>query len=298
MQDPAPARSFLPHGWLGAAILIGAQLGLAARVAWIATWLTPVMWTGLILLVDALVFWLRGRSWLRGRGREFPLLVLVSVGVWLLFEAYNLHLRNWQYAGLPSNSLVRDFGYFWSFATIMPGVFEVSDLAEALLDRFGLARPTARRLKLGPSWAWSIAGLAMISIPLTLSSERAGYLFGAVWIGFFVLIDPLNGQLGAPSLRRQWQDGDRRTSIALLIGGLACGFLWEAWNQQAASASGAYWIYTFPSALRPLGLRYGQMPLLGLLGFPPFALELHAFYQLLRQMLGGERIFGTARNRS
>ncbi len=297
MQVPARARSFLPHGWLGIAILLGGQAALAAGVPWIATWLTPVMWTGLILLVDALVFRLRGRSWLRSRGREFPLLVLVSVGVWLLFEAYNLHLHNWQYAGLPNSSLVRDLGYFWSFATIMPGVFEVSDLAEALLERFGWARPTERRLRLGPGWAWSIAGLAMISVPLTLSSEQAAYLFGAVWIGFFVLIDPLNGQLGVPSLRRQWIGGDRRRSIALLIGGLACGLLWEAWNQQAASAGGAYWIYTFPGALRPLGLRYGQMPLLGLLGFPPFALELHAFYQLLRQMLGGERIFGSSRDR-
>lgn len=309
MSHSSPTPHFPIHGWLGAAILLAGQVALAAGVGWIATWLTPVMWTGLILLVDGLVYRLRGESWLVNRGREFPLLVLVSVAVWLLFEAYNLHLRNWQYAGLPEDMLVRDFGYFWSFATIMPGVLEVCGLALAVLERIGwvarapavapspldaAARDRGMAASSGriPSWAWSLAGLAMISIPLALPAKLAAYLFGAVWIGFILLLDPLNQRLGLPSLREQWGRGMRSTTYALLLGGLACGLLWEAWNQQAAAAGGAYWIYTFPSALRPLDLRYGQMPLLGLLGFPPFALELYAFYQFLRELLGGQRLLG------
>ncbi len=286
-------RPTLPvHAWIGAAILVTGQALLLVGVSWMATWLTPVMWTGLILLLDGLVHRLRGRSWLTSRVREFPLLLLVSVGVWLLFEAYNLHLRNWQYTGLPESSLVRDVGYFWSFATIMPGVFQVSELVQALLERWRRADPTASGARLGPAWAWSLAGLAMVSIPLVLPADTAAYLFGAVWIGFFLLLDPLNASGGSPSMRQQWMAGVRRPALSLLVGGLLCGFLWEAWNQQAAAAGGAYWIYTFPSGLRPFELRYGQMPVLGLLGFPPFALELFAFYQLLRQMLGGDRVFG------
>ena len=92
---------------------------------------------GLILFVDGIVYRLRGRSWLMTQRREFPLLVLASVAVWLIFETYNLHLRNWRYEGLPVNTLARDTGYFWSFATIIPGVFEIVDLVLALIERVG-----------------------------------------------------------------------------------------------------------------------------------------------------------------
>ena len=258
-----------------------------------ATWLTPVMWTGVILFIDGVVFRLRGRSWIMSRRRELPLLVLASVGVWLIFEAYNLHLRNWRYEGLPASSLARDLGYFWSFATIMPGVFEASDLCLAVLER---RRPAVRipnsMGRVGPPWAWSIAGIAMITIPLALPPETAALLFGAVWIGFFLLLDPLNEMLGVAALRQRWRLGDRQTLYSLLLGGMICGFLWETWNQQAVRAGGAYWVYLVPQALRVFGWHFGQMPVLGLLGFPPFALELFAAYQLLREMLGGARLLG------
>lgn len=274
-------------------IILGGQALLAAGSAFMATWLTPIMWTGLILLVDGIVYRLRGRSWLSTRRREFPLLLLASVGVWLIFEAYNLHLRNWRYEGLPDDLLVRYFGYFWSFATIIPGVFEIADLVQALL-----ARSKKQEVKqhsdsiTGPRWAWWLAGVALVTIPLVVPARTATYLFGAVWIGFFLLLDPLNEKLGLPSLRNQWRLGTRHMIWALLLGGLICGFLWETWNQQSAAAGGAYWVYIFPEELRPLDLTYGQMPLLGLLGFPPFALELFAFYHIIRESLGGDRIFG------
>jgi hypothetical protein len=281
------------HTWIGLAIILGGQALLAAGSSIVATWLTPVMWTGLILLIDGIVYRLRGHSWLMTRRREFPLLVLASVAVWLIFEAYNLHLRNWRYEGLPEISLVRDLGYFWSFATIIPGVFEIADLVEALLERVGGSGSKTRSTRpVGPSWAWWLAGIAMVTIPLALPASAAAYLFGAVWIGFFLLLDPLNEKLGLPSIRKHWNHGTRRKIWALLLGGLVCGFVWEAWNQQAVAADGAYWVYLFPEELRPLGLTYGQMPVLGLLGFPPLALELFAFYFIIRELLGGDRIFG------
>jgi len=281
------------YTWIGLAILLGGQALLAIGSSFVATWLTPIMWTGLILFVDGIVYRLRGRSWLTARRREFPLLILASVAVWLLFEAYNLHLRNWRYEGLPDSSLVRDFGYFWSFATIMPGVFEIVDLVHAVMKRIRRPETAPRSTSpIGPGWAWGLAGVAMVTIPLALPTQTAAYLFGPVWIGFFLLLDPLNEKLGLPSLRQQWRQGGRGMIWALLLGGLISGFVWETWNQQAVAAGGAYWLYLIPEELRPLGLAFGQMPLLGLLGFPPFALELFAFYNLIRESLGGDRIFG------
>ena len=301
-----PARqSFrLPgHTWIGLLVLAAGQFGLFRGSPLTATWLTPIMWSGYILALDGANFRLRGQSWLTTRRREFPLLVLLSVAVWLLFEGYNLHLVNWVYRGLPTRALVRDIGYFWSFATIMPGVFETADFVAALFERAaglpaagrrttGQRTATRPRSVVGPAWLWWLAGIAMVSLPLALPNPAAAHTFGAVWIGFFLLLDPLNERLGLPSIRAQLAGGHRRPALALLLGGLLCGFLWETWNQQAVRAGGAYWVYTVPQALRVFGWHFGQMPVLGLLGFPPFALELFAAYQLLREMLGGSRLFG------
>ena len=273
--------------------MLAGQGLLQMGISFIAVWFTPIMWTGVILLLDGIVYRLRGRSWLMNRRREFPLLVLSSVGVWLLFEAYNLRLVNWLYRGLPASELQRNLGYFWSFATIMPGVFESSDLVLALLERSKLERSNHKpRITLGPPWLWMLVGIAMVTLPLALPAWIGAYLFGSVWIGFIILIDPLNQRLGIPSIRSQLSNGYAQKTVALLLGGLICGFLWETWNQQAFQAGGAYWIYTFPQALRIFGWKFGQMPVSGLLGFPPFAVELFAFYQLSRELLGGKRVFG------
>ncbi len=285
----APIRRFPRHTWLGVAILIGAELGVAAGSRLLTTWLTPIAWTGTILAVDGCVRRVRGESWLTTRAREAPFLFLASVGIWLLFEAYNFHLRNWAYLGVPHNPLLRDLAYAWSFSTIAPAVFEIADLVQGILGRrSGGVDP--RIAGKGSSGSISIlVGLAFVIVPLILPSSIASYLFGAVWLGFIFLVDPINERLGARSLRRLWRSGDRSPILSLLLAGLICGFLWETWNYQAMRAGGAYWVYEIPDALRIFGLRYGQMPVLGLLGFPPFALELSCLYTLFRTLLRLDR---------
>ncbi len=279
------------HAWLGLTILVGSQIALARGMSGLATWWTPVQWTGYILLADGVVCALFGDSWLTAQRREFPLLAVLSVGIWLVFEAYNFHLRNWYYVGVPQNPWLRNLGYFWSFATILPGIFETADLLGAILVG---RRPSApwsaspEPAPLGPMW---FVGLLMIGLPLAVPSPIAAYLFGLVWLGFIFVLDPINMRLGAPSLLARWRHGDRFPVLALLLAGLLCGFLWETWNYQAYRAAGAYWVYSVPQPLRIFGWHFGQMPVLGLLGFPPFALEMFAWYFLLRRVLGGERLF-------
>lgn len=299
MHDtPRTRRPAVPQMWIGLAAMTAIQVLLAAGNQFVATWLTPLMWTAYIAIADGLVYRLRGVSWLADRRREFPLLILVSVGVWLLFEAYNLHLRNWVYFNVPPNPMIRDIGYLWSFATIMPGVFETSELVLAVMERMGRATPAAAApVPSNPSntAVWFIVGLGLVTIPVLVPTWIAAYLFAPVWIGFFPLLDPLNRMLGAVSLSELFRNGLRRPVYALLIGGGICGLLWEAWNLQASLAGGAYWVYTIPQALRVFDLHYGEMPVLGLLGFPPFALELFAAYVFLRQALGGDRLWHPAR---
>lgn len=271
--------------------MLAAQGGLILRLSWIATWLTPIMWTGYILFADGLVFKRRGRSWLTTRKLEFPLLALLSIGIWLIFEAYNFHIHNWLYGGVPESPLVRDFAYGWSFSTILPGVFITSELVLSFFPQKP-ERPSSHKESRIPQWVNVLLGITLVFMPVALPVEIAHYLFGAVWLGFIFLLDPINQMIGGPSLLQQWRLGIRAQTISLLVGGLICGFLWEAWNYQAFLRVGGHWIYTVPEPLRIFGIHYGQMPILGMLGFPPFALELYLIYHCLRSTLEMERIIG------
>lgn len=283
-------RCLPPYAWLGLAILLGSQVALPFGVSGLATWWTPIQWTGYILLVDAIVHWLTGESWLTRHLREFPLMALLSVGIWLIFEAYNFRLRNWVYVGVPTNPWLRNLGYFWSFATILPGLFETADFVGAIAARRRVSAPWTTKPDRSPVGnLWSL-GVIMLVLPLAVPSHVASYLFGLVWVGFILLLDPLNAVLGAPSLLARWKQGDRLPILALLVAGFACGLLWETWNHQAFRALGAYWVYTVPEPLRIFGWHFGQMPVLGLLGFPPFAWEMFAWYYLLRQLIGPGRV--------
>ncbi len=277
--------------WLGFFIMVVAQFGLILKVSWVATWLTPIMWTGYILFVDGLVFKRRGRSWLTSRKLEFPLLAFLSIGIWLLFEAYNFHIQNWLYRGVPESPIARDIAYGWSFSTILPAVFITSELVLSFLPQTQEIPPSQSKSRI-PQWVYFLTGVTLVFVPVGLPVEIARYLFGAVWLGFIFVLDPINLKMGGPSLLQQWALGKRALTISLLIGGLLCGFLWEAWNFQAFLQAGGHWIYTVPDPLRIFDLHYGQMPLLGMLGFPPFALELYLMYHFLRTTLEIDRLLG------
>jgi hypothetical protein len=292
--QPRSDSSSLPlHTWLGIAILIAGEAGILLHLPWVATWFTPIMWTGFILSVDGVLARLRGRSWLTTRRAEFPFLALTSIFIWLIFEVYNFRLQNWLYRGLPENGIVRDIGYFWSFATIAPAILIASELIYTLLYKFRRASnhpPSA--IKLGPRWPWILLGFSMVAIPPMLPIPAARFTFGFVWIGFILLFDPINERLRAPSLRQELTSHPSGTLTALMAGGLLCGLLWEAWNFQALGAGGGHWVYKVPEQLRIFGLHYGQMPVLGLLGFPPFAVEVYVLYQTLRSVLDIDRMLG------
>jgi hypothetical protein len=266
------------------------ELAYAFNVRVVEVWFTPIMWTGFILSADGWVFQLRGESWLTTRRRSFGLLLLISVAVWLLFEVYNFHLQNWLYRGVPFNPFWRDVAYFWSFATIMPAVFLASEISMELLKRTGLQDVFSWRLEYsGSKRLWFVLGAAMVLIPPAVPLPWARFLFGFVWLGWIPLLDSINDEFGSPSFRGQWQNSNWLPTLGLLIGGFMCGLLWETWNFQAAIAGGGHWIYTVPEPLRVFGWHFGKMPFLGLLGFPPFAMELWAFYVFLIRMLGGCR---------
>src|SRR5262249_5287879 len=156
-----------------------------------------IAWTGFILFADSIVWRARGRSWIRSSAGEFVFLALASIPLWLVFEFYNLYIENWYYTGLPANFWLRQFGYAWSFATIWPAIFEAADLIDVWR---GPARPTADTTGTSSSTPVLLsiaAGIAMLLWPLVWPSR---YLAAPVWLGFILLLDPINAAMGEASL--------------------------------------------------------------------------------------------------
>lgn len=264
------------YGWAGLFLLVAAEYGLSRRIEPFYSWFYCFAWWSYILVADNLLLVLRGRSLLTSRRSEFRSMLPISVFVWLLFEGCNLVTRNWSYVGVPASLWERWAGYAAAFATVLPGIFITSDLAEALIfgkgdrsaseaEQFLMAPPTR------PSPRLIVTGALLCGTPFIWPR----YFYPAVWIGPILVLDPLLERFNVQSLSISIASGRRRRVWSLLIGGLLCGILWEFWN----SGAGSRWIYSVPFFG---SWKVFEMPVLGFLGFPPFALECWILYHLLQ----------------
>jgi hypothetical protein len=272
------------HGWLGLAMIVAAEAALVGGHPLVARWFTPLVWTGYVLFVDGLAARLTGRSYLTTDRVEGVLVALTSIAAWWLFELYNAprFWRGgsdaaglwWRYHGLEPNLFLRRVGYDWSFATIFPALFLTATVLRASLVRRARVRPW--RSSRGTLRALVITGAAAAVLPLVVVSA---WLVPLVWSAFTLLLEPLNARAGRPSWLADLGRGDASRLVALLGAGLVCGALWEFWNYWAATK----WTYSVPY----LGdVKIFEMPVLGYLGFPPFALECFAMYHWVRGVLG------------
>lgn len=266
MDSTASPRRFPLYGLVGAGLLIVSSALLYFEIEPFETWFFVFAWWSYLLVADALVFRLRGHSRIKSEPRSFLTLFPLSVFFWLLFEALNLRLMNWRYLGVPWNTSLRWTGYLLSFSTVLPGLFETRDLLEAL----GLFQKRIFAIiQISAVWLWVSLGLGFFCLALPLVWPNV--FFPLVWVAFIFLLDPVLYLLGGPSLLRQWESVGLKEVYLLMASGLVCGGLWELWNVWA----GAKWVYDIPY----LGFaRIGEMPLLGFLGFPPFAVECYCLY--------------------
>ena len=271
-------------GWAGLTLIFFSELLNSQHFSWVATFFTPMVWTGYVLLADSLTSSLKGDSLLSTRPRRFFSLIFWSVPLWLIFEAYNLRLQNWKYVGLPENVAVLCLGYVWSFATIWPAIFETAALVEALGIFHKTNRPLSS-LKLSARLGLLVCGLVFVVVPAAAPPGIGQYLFGAVWIGFVLFLDPLNYRWNGFSFLHKFEAGETAPFWNFITAGWICGILWEFWNYWA----GAKWIYIFPMGQ---AWKVFEMPLAGYLGFLPFALEckvMFEFLQTLKTRFGHER---------
>lgn len=271
----------MAYGYIGLAIILAAEALLFTGNQIVGRWFTPIVWTGYLLFIDALVYKLKRRSLLVTDRLELLIIAVVSIGSWWLFEFYNaprfwesdLELW-WHYHNLEPNPYLRRVGYDWAFATIFPALFVTAQFFSATIFR---KQENARPLKLSRSTLYSLIFIGAVGaiLPLLIISQ---WLVPLVWLSYVLLLDPLNALRGWPSIVGDLARGSYRRLLALLASGGLCGVLWEFWNYWAISK----WTYTVPY----LGnVKIFEMPVLGYLGFPPFAIECWAMYIFCRSLL-------------
>jgi hypothetical protein len=108
--------------------------------------------------------------------------------------------------------------------------------------------------------------LALGAASLVLPLAWPDLFYPLTWGSFVFLLAPWNRRRASRSFLRDLEHGEAGALCRTLLAGLVCGVLWETWNYWARTK----WIYTVPGFER---LKLFEMPLLGFLGFPPFAVE-------------------------
>jgi Domain of unknown function (DUF4332) len=254
-----------------AAALIGVAIGLALRgVEPAATWLYQAAWYPTIVAMAALIARREGRDPLTANPVHALSLFAWSAVFWFFFELLNWRLDNWYYVNVPDARPARWIGITLAFATVLPAIFLAARALESwtVFRRVPAARMRVTALGLRLT---ALAGLVFLVLPLIWPR----YFFPLVWGATTLLAEPaLYRRERRWSLIGDLERGDLGRILRLLASGALIGLLWELYNSIARSR----WIYTVPGLEN---LKLFEMPLLGFLGFPVFALECWSVFHLL-----------------
>lgn len=255
--------------WIGFLSLLISQGMMLAKVEPVSTYFYPFIWWSYIILIDGLVFWIKGSSLFTRLKIKIFLLILCSAGFWYFFEILNIRINNWFYTGPSFHPVGRVIFGTLAFGTVLPAILETYEFLESLGLWRNFKFPQWKRWG-QPHYLWIAIGIVM----LVLSLIWPKYFFWTIWLAVIFILDPDVDNHNGKSLFSELRQGNTQTFYLLLLTGLICGALWEFWNYW----TGLKWVYNVPF--------FGQwkvfeMPVLGYLGFPFFALECYIFYNWL-----------------
>jgi len=255
-------------------MILFSEVNFYFKIEPFASWYFPIIWFGYIFVVDAVVYKLKGHSLIMSRKEQFLKALLLSALIWWLFELINYRLTNWSYAGvLPVSSFARKIYGTVAFSTVLPAITETFELVKTfkLFDKFKLLK----HHNLTHKFLNSMVYIGVIMLILSVAYPK--YFYPFVWFSFFFVLDPINYLHKQPSIIGYWKNGNIKIPLMLFVAGILCGLLWEFWNYYAVTK----WFYEIPF----LGFfKIFEMPILGYLGYGPFALELFAMYYFARSL--------------
>lgn len=270
----AGARRLKPHFWVGIALLLVGHVLIFARtpqgtqVRPLSDYWFAAVWFGYIFAMDAVIFARDGRSLFVTHRKVFLAMLPLSAATWYGFEWVNGFVQNWHY--LRPYDLPEWWAQLWSlvfFSTVTPAMWETADF----VGGWKVIRNLRQRRAFNVPPFVLVTLMALGVVFFLLPAVWPLYFFPLIW-GFAVLIlDPINYWRGHPSILGYLSRGDWRVPLALYIGGQICGLLWEFWNYWAFPK----WQYTVPF----VGfLKVFEMPLLGYIGYGPFAWEVYSIF--------------------
>jgi hypothetical protein len=280
-EDAAAGRSGLPDGRLVATQLVAGLaicgFGWGTSLAGIEPfrgWWFDLVWSGFILAADAVVWARAGRSLLHGGGWRVVGMFALSAPFWWTFEVANWRLENWRYVGTTvSGGQAHLAVKTLSFMSVLPALAEARDLLRSFV-RF--PHPPAVPLPSRTATVLVVAGLVCVPV-LYLFPDQT---FPLVWLAPLAVLDAVAELRGRPSIIALVRRGRAGPVVLVAAAGLGTGLLWEVWNWGALP----FWEYRVPYVDHwPVF----EMPVLGYLGYLPFALAADAFWRLFTGGVGG-----------
>lgn len=265
---------FKKYGVLGIILIVLMELNFIFKIEPFAHWYFPLIWFGYILVIDALVYKIKGNSLISNRTGLFLGLVIISAFFWWVFELVNIGVSNWNYSGTQGLGAGHNIFGFLSFATVLPALFETTELILAvhLFDKVKLKK----KHKITKTFLHTmiISGIACFFLPMFLPK----FTFPLIWLSFFLILDPINYINKQPSIIGHLKKGKLAVPLSLLLSGIILGFFWEFWNYWAVIK----WTYNVPF----VGFfKIFEMPILGYFGYFPFALELYSMFWFIRSLI-------------
>lgn len=256
-------------GLIAFSILLFSQISMFFKIEPFYTWFYLFAWWSYIVIIDSIIFKLKGNSLIRSRGKEIIFLAVWSTIFWFIFESINLILQNWYYVNLPVDTFLRRSSIILAFATVLPCLFETAELLE-YSDIY--SKLSIKRFKLSVYLIVTLFVVGILFILLSITFPQ--FFFPLVWGSFLLILEPILYLSGGRSLLKDLEKGYPRKILILLTSGLICGFLWEFWNYWAYSK----WMYTLPYLNQ---VKIFEMPIAGFLGFPLFAVECYVMYNFI-----------------
>lgn len=258
-------------GWIGLILIILVELNFIFKIQPFYSIYFPIVWIGYILFIDSLVFRLKGKSLISNNFDKLLGMFIISPLVWWLFEFFNISLQNWHYIN------TQIFGQYYNlfalicFSVVIPAFFETFELFKTLFK----TKENHKIRKIKKSHLYLIICLGVITLVLSLLFPK--YCFPLIWICLFLILDPINYMRKQPSLINQFMNKKGRVFLSIIVSILLMGFLWEFWNFYAQ----VKWVYTIPFFKL---WHVFEMPLLGYLGYIPFAFELYSIYYFVKSL--------------
>ncbi|MBI4095457.1 MAG: hypothetical protein HY438_01200 [DPANN group archaeon] len=265
-------------GLLGIAMIILGEISMIFNIG-IPVSTFQLVWFGYILLIDALVYKLRKHSLLHNDKLQFLFIMILSAGMWWVFELINLYLGNWSYV-LGGKSLnifepANAIRVTIAFSTILPAFFETYELFKSL-HLFSHAH-LKKKHKISKRFLFALISFGVFSVLAPIIWPDI--FFPLIWFAFFFLLDPINYLHGVPSILQHLEDKKMQTPVLLMLSTITLGFLWEFWNYW----SNFKWVYHVPH----VGfVKVFEMPVIGYLGYLPFGLSLYSMYYFVYSLFG------------